>query len=235
MQKSAGPARHGVVVPEPPFDMAMAGPGARFGQALAGQERPAAHNCKIHFRMELEAIGLPAISEGLSLKILPPSQEGCSAWQIEPFPVPLVDVVGEPAVADAVPVFRRMDRVIADLHSPLGVGTNAVTEMACEHLGTKTNAQKRRVFLQRDPDPVYLAAQPGVFVVDAHGTTKNDHTCVISKRFRQRIPEAGTPAIEFAALRAQDPPEPSGSRMFLMQDDEYPAATVGASWHHSQC
>jgi hypothetical protein len=36
-------------------------------------------------------------------------------------------------------------------------------------------------------------------------------------------------------LRAQDPPEPSGSRMFLMQDDEYPAATVGASWHHSQC
>jgi len=94
---------------------------------------------------------------------------------------------------------RRCDaRVPSDgsdnsrLHSPLGVGTDAVTEMACEHLGTKTNAQKRRVFLQRDPDPVYLAAQPGVFVVDAHGTAKNDHTCVISKRFRQRIPNRDT-------------------------------------------
>jgi hypothetical protein len=45
---------------------------------------------------------------------------------------------------------------------------DTLAEMARQHLGAETNAKERRLFLKRDPDPVYFAAQPGVFVVDAH-------------------------------------------------------------------
>jgi hypothetical protein len=38
-------------------------------------------------------------------------------------------------------------------------GADAVTEMARKHLGAKTNAKEGRVFPERDPDPVYFAAQ----------------------------------------------------------------------------
>src|ERR1700730_17362636 len=96
-------------------------------------------------------------------------------------------MVGEPAIADAMPVFRRMDRVIADFHAPVRVGPNAATEMAREHLGAKTNAKEGRVFLERDPDSVYFTAQPGVFVGGAHWTTEHDHADVACERFRQRI------------------------------------------------
>jgi len=212
----------------------MAGPGAGLGEALASKERPAAHDRERHLRMELKAVGLP-IAEGLRLEILPPGQQGCPAWQIKTFTVPLVDVVREPAIADAMAMFRWMDRVIADFHTPLRVGTDAVAEMAGEHLGAKTNAKKRRVFPKRDPDPVYFLAQPGVFVVDAHWTAENDHAGITSERLRQGIPEPGTTAIKVTTVQAQDLAEPPGSRMLLMQDDEYPATKVGACWHHSQC
>lgn len=91
------------------------------------------------------------------------------------------------------------------------MGPDAVTEMAREHLGAKTNAKEGRVFLERDPDPVYLAAQPGVFVVGAHWTAEHDHADVACERLRQRIAVTGAPAIKFTALRAQEPPEPTGS------------------------
>jgi hypothetical protein len=215
--------------------MAVAGPGTGLGQALAGEEDPAAHNREIYFRMELEAVGLHMIAEGLCLEILPPGEQCPPARQIETFPVPLVDVIRELAIADAMPVFRRMDRVIAHFHTPLRVRPDAVTKMAGKHLGAKTNAQKGRVFLKRDPDPVNFPAQPGIFVVDAHGPAENDHASVASERVRQRVPESGTAAIKLTALHAQDLPDPPGSRMSLMQDDEYPAAQVGACRHHSQC
>ncbi len=108
--------------------------------------------------MELEAVGPPLIAEGLRLEILPPGQKGCSAWQIETFPVPLINMAGKPAIADAMSVLRRMDGVIADLHPPLRVGTDAVTKMASEHLRAQTNAEKRRVFLKGDSNPIYFVA-----------------------------------------------------------------------------
>src|ERR1700726_4427558 len=89
-QKSAGPARHGAVVPEPTFDMAMTGTGAGLAHPLAGQEHPAAHSRESHFRMELEAVGLVAIAEGLCLEILARGEQGRPARKIETFPVPLV-------------------------------------------------------------------------------------------------------------------------------------------------
>jgi hypothetical protein len=55
--------------------MAMAGAGAGLAHAFASQERPAAQHRESHFRMELEAVGLPAIAEGLCLEILAPGEQ----------------------------------------------------------------------------------------------------------------------------------------------------------------
>src|SRR5580704_185161 len=124
--------------------MAMTRAGAGLAHALAGEERPAAQRRESHFRMELEAVGIAAIAEGLCLEILAPGEQGRLARQIETFPVPLVDVIGEPAVADAMPLFGRMDRVIADFDAPLRMRADAVTEMARQHLGAETNAKDRK-------------------------------------------------------------------------------------------
>jgi len=101
-----------------------------------------AHRCESHFRVELEAVGLPAIAEGLRLEILAPGEQGRPARQIETFPVPLVDVIGEPAVADAMPIFGRLDGVVADFDAPLRMRADAVTEVARQHLGAETNAKE---------------------------------------------------------------------------------------------
>ena len=158
--------------------MAMAGAGAGLAHALAGEEGPAAQRRESHFRMELESIGVFAIAEGLRLEILAAGEQGRPAWQIEPFTVPLVDVSGEPAVADAMPPFGRLDPVIAHFDAPVRMGADALTEMARQHLRAETNAEERRVFLKWDLDPVYFAAQPCGFIIDAHRTAENDRAGV---------------------------------------------------------
>ena len=45
-------------------------------------------------------------------------------------------------------------------------------EMARQHLNAETNAKERRVFVKRDPDPVYFAAQPRVFTLTLIGPPK---------------------------------------------------------------
>ena len=184
--------------------MAMTGTGAGLAYALVGQERPAAQRPESYFRMELEAIGSVAIAEGLCLEILATCEQGRPARKIETFPVPLVHVVGKPAVANAMPLFGRMNGVIAHFDAPMRMRADTVTEMARQHLGAETNAEKRRVFLKRDPDPVYFAAQPSLFVIDAHRTAENDRAGVIPKSWRQRIAEtdAGNRARILARARA---------------------------------
>ncbi len=56
-------------------------------------------------------------------------EQGRAARQIKTFPVPL-DVIGESAVADAMPVFGRLDRVIAHFDAPARMRADAVAEMA---------------------------------------------------------------------------------------------------------
>ena len=73
-----------------------------------------------------------------------------------------------------MPVFSRMDWVIAHFDPPSRMWADAVAEMARQHLSAETNAKERRVFLKRNPNPVYFAAQPRVFVVDAHRTAENN-------------------------------------------------------------
>ena len=221
-------------MPEPAFDMTMTWSGAWLGQTLPCQQRPAAHDGEIHFRVELEAVGLLLITERLRLKILTLGQEGSPAWQLEAFSVPLINMVREAAIANAMPVFGWLDTVVPDFHAPLRMRADAMTEVAREHLGPETNSQKWRAFLKRNPDPVDLAAYPGVSVIDAHGTAEHDHPGVTVQGVRKRIAVTRAAAVKLTSLLAQEPPEPPGRRMFLVQDDQDPAPQRGASWQYPQ-
>ena len=148
--------------------------------------------------------------------------------------MPLIDVVWEGALANAVSVFRRMDGVIAEFHPTQRMGADAMTEVAGEHLRTKTNAKERLAFFQRDSNPLDFAPQPSIFVIDAHRTAEHYDPSIALQRFRQRVAESGASAIKLVSSHPQEPAEPPWSGMFLMQDDENPAAKVGVSWIHSQ-
>jgi hypothetical protein len=217
-QESPGPARHGGVVPEPPFDVAVAGVGTGLGQALAGQERPTAQGRKCHFRMELETIGPIVIEKCLSLEILSSRQKCRAMGQFKTFPVPLVDMARKWALAKPMPLFRWTDRIIAYLHAPLWMRLDTLAEVAGEHLCAKANAKERDTLFERDRDPVDFSAQPSIVVIDAHRTAKEDRAGIAGERFGQRMAEDGSPAIESKTLRAQELPEPSGRCICLMQD-----------------
>lgn len=173
--------------------------------------------------MELEAIGILPIAEGLRLKVVASGEKGRSAGQIEAFTMPLIDLTGKAARADPVPMFSGMNRVIANLDSSLRMRPDPVTEMAGQHLGAEANAEKWLAFLERNANPIDLAAHPGIFVVDAHRTAKNNNTGVVFQRRRQLVSKPGSPDIKFKPFRPQNPSEPSGSRMFLVQNDKNPA------------
>jgi hypothetical protein len=218
-QKSARPARYGGIVPEPPFDVAVAGTGAGLGQALAGQERPTAQSRKCHLRMELETIGPIAIAKCLSDEILTARQKCRAMGQFKTFPVPVVDVARERALAKPMPPFRWTDRIIADLHAPFWMRLDTLAEVAGEHLCAKANANKRDTLFERHPDPFDFAAQPSVVVIDAHRTAKNDCAGIAGQRFGQWIAKNGPTAIEGKTLRAQETPKPSRRCIPLIQDD----------------
>ncbi len=173
--------------------------------------------------MELEAIGRLPIAEGLCLEVVAPGKKRRTAGQIEALAVPLIDLTGKAAGAHPMPLFGWMNRIIADLDPPLGMRADRVTEMARQHLRAKADAQKWLAFLERNPNPLDLTAQPSLFVIDAHRTAKNNDTGVIFQCRWQRVAEPGTPDVEFKALRPQNPSEAPGRRMFLMQNDENPA------------
>jgi hypothetical protein len=152
--------------------------------------------------MELETICLLTIAEGLRLEILSLSEQGRPVRQVEAFPVPLIDVAGELALAKAMPVLCWADRIIADLHLPVRMRTHAMAKMACEHLRAETNPNKGNPLFEGDADPVYFAAQPSVFVIHAHGAAEDDHAGIAFERLRQRIAETGTAAVKLISLRA---------------------------------
>ena len=92
-----------------------------------------------------------------------------------------------------------------------------------QHLRAETNAEERLTFLERHFDPVDLAPQPIVFVIDAHRATENDGARMIRKARRQWIAITRTANVEFEPLRAQKHAKTAGRGMFLMQDDGDPA------------
>ena len=91
--------------------------------------------------MKLQSVGAGAIAESLSLEILARGEQNRPAWQLEAFAMPLIDVIGERAVADIMAIGSRPDRIIADFDLAFGMGIDAMAEVAGEHLGAETDAK----------------------------------------------------------------------------------------------
>lgn len=208
----------------------------RAGQvhALGSGDGPAAHHRERDLRMELKAVSRPAEAKGLGLEILSLGEQRRPAGEFETLAMPLIDLAREGAVAEAVPMLRRLDRVIADFHAALRVRSDAATEMTCQHLGAEADAEQRLFLPERNPEPVHLAAQPGVFVVRAHRAAEDDDPGVLAESLWKRIAEPGPPDVEPVPLREQQRAEPSRRRMFLVKDDQNPAAGFSSLSHRLQ-
>src|SRR5690606_31374533 len=100
----------------------------------------------------------------------------------------LIDMIGP--VEELRALRRRPQRVVTDLHEPLGMYVDLRAELACEHLCAETDAEERLVFSERHFDPVRLRTHIVVGVVCAHRPAEDDDAGVLFERLRQRIAEA---------------------------------------------
>ena len=124
------------------------GPSLRYGDAAGGRRGRRASRSRadqrqiigrVIFRVKLKTKGGGAVSESLRLEIAFLGQEDGAVGQIETLAVPLVDPVGEAAIADAMAMLGRVDRVITDLDPPLRMRPNAMAKMAGKHLRAKAD------------------------------------------------------------------------------------------------
>ncbi len=102
--------------------------------------------------------------------------------QFKAFPVPLIDVAGEAALAQAMPLFRWMDRIVTGLNTPMRMRADFVAQVAGEHLRAETNPDEWGGFLKRNGKPVNFPAQPSLFIIHTHRTAENDRPGVTFKR-----------------------------------------------------
>ena len=121
----------------------------------------------------------------------------------------------------------RGDRVVADLDAAFGMRKHGLAEMAGEHLRTEADAQKRRILLQRDTDPVDLRLDVVVRIVGAHGAAEDDGAGVMGHRVRESIAEARTPNVKAAALCAKQAADATRGRVLLVEDNKNRAGRVG--------
>ena len=66
--------------------------GAGPGQQVLRIGQPALHDLRRDFGVELDAVGLGAIAEGLVREGLAAGQQGCALRQLEALAVPVIDV-----------------------------------------------------------------------------------------------------------------------------------------------
>ncbi len=71
--------------------------------------------------------------------------------------------------------------------------------MTGEQLRAEANTQEWLVLLERNADPLDLATQPVLLVVDAHRAAEHHHTRMIAHALRQRIAQGRTANVERGA------------------------------------
>jgi hypothetical protein len=118
-----------------------------------------------------------------------------------------------------------VDRIIADLGVALRMRRHPAAKRPGAHLGAEADAEERLVFLERDRDPVDLAADEIVGVVGAHRTAENDGGGMILKRRRQRIAEPGPAHVELKSELPECVADPPGRRVLLVQNNQ------NRQWH----
>jgi hypothetical protein len=129
----------------------------------------------------LQRIGGAAVTEGLHRKRIALRQHRRAGRQIEALAVPLIDVV-RPILADGAAFGRRPDRVIADLGMAVGMLVNPGAELFRQQLGAEANAEKRFALLERDVEPVELAADDLVVVIGALRAAEDDGADMLVER-----------------------------------------------------
>src|SRR5690349_9973418 len=105
---------------------------------LLPADGPAAHHRVRHFGMKLDRVGMIALAERLHRKGIALGEQRRAARQFEALAVPLIDVI-RPDLAEAAPVGRRADRVIADLDMTFAVEVDPPAEMTRQHLPAETD------------------------------------------------------------------------------------------------
>ena len=133
--------------------------------------------------------------------------------------MPLIDVVG-PVLAQRAAGRRRTDRIIADLGMALRMRIDLAAELARQHLRAEEDAEKRLVLLERDLEPVDLAAEEFVPVVGALRPAEDHGAGVVLQHVGQRIVEARPADVEGEAATSQRVADPTRRRVLLMQHDQ---------------
>ena len=160
--------------------------------------------------MELQRIGAATIAERLHRKRVALRQQLAAQRQVEPFPVPLIDLL-RPRIADLASGLGRADRIITDLGMAIGMLEDPAAEMTCEHLGAEADAEERLSLPQRNSQPVDLPANEFVGVVGAHRAAEDDRRGMPGHGLRQRIAEARAAHVEWVTALAQSVADTPGT------------------------
>ena len=167
-------------------------------------------------KLEAECMTVPI---RLHRKIIAFGEQFCAARQLKSLAVPVIDAF-RPVRAERVSGLCRTDRIVTDLHPPFVMRRNLRAQLFGKHLRAQADTQKRSLLTQGNFDPVDLATDIIVGIVDAHRTAKDDRAGMPVQRFRQGIAEPRTPDVEGVAERPQRIADPSRRRGLLMENDQ---------------
>ncbi len=168
--------------------------------------------------MKLQRIGA-AVAERLHLEQVALGQQLGARRQVEALAVPLIDLF-RPGIDDGKTRIGRPDRVIADLGMTLRMRENLAAQRPGAHLRAEADAEERLVLLERNRDPVDLAADEIVGVVGAHRPAENHRAGMLRQARRQRIAEPRPAHVELVAELRQGTADTARRGMLLVQDDQ---------------
>lgn len=189
-------------------------------QSDAVGARPPVDLCKGDFRVELQSDGRASIREGLIVVgRRSRGEEVRAARQVEPFAVPLKDVIRHAAVAQ--PGRSGSEWVVADLDGAGWAVIDARAEMMREHLGAETNPQERLALAERDADPIDFTLDVSDPVVGALRTAEDHRSAVRAQGLGQRLTIVMPANVEGMAIAAKPLPDVTGVGVDLMNDDEH--------------
>src|SRR5688572_24026710 len=193
--------------------------GAFHVQAHGIGARPAVDLRVGDLRVELDADGRAAVAHDLvGKRAVGHSQQPATARNVEALAMPLVDVVGH--LAESPRTVDPADRVIADLDIAMLTMIDPGAEILRQHLRAEADAEERLVLLQRDADPLDLAADERIAVVGALRAAEDDGAAVMLERLRQWIVETASAHIQRVTVALEPLADMARVGMALMQYDQ---------------
>src|SRR5688572_19351801 len=140
------------------------------------------HGQACYLRMELNAISRGSIAKRLIFKMLAPGKKLRLSRQCEAFPMPLINFLRP--VIDSITTVYRVNGIVTNLNALLRMAANSAAQMLRQHLCPKAHAQKWLLLFQRNTNPFDLAGNPGLGIIGAHRTAKDNSTRMLIHRFK---------------------------------------------------